>query len=86
MAIMRLTPIALFLGLSAISTLGACASKQGSDPVVPQNNNSSADPNMDCRTEKPIGSSIPRTNCESAADRDQDRKGAQEMHSGVPHH
>lgn len=79
---MRLTSIALAIGLSA---LAACASKQGasSEPVVPQNGNTSADPNMDCRTERPIGSSIPRTNCETTHDREMDREGARNMHSNA---
>jgi len=81
---MRLSSIAISLALSA--ALAACASSKGAnnEPVVPQNNNISADPNMDCRNERPIGSSIARTNCESTSDRELDRKGAQEMHSSSP--
>ena len=81
---MRLTAIAFLLSMSA----AACTSSKGpnSEPVVPQNNNSSTDPNMDCRTERPIGSSIPRTNCESTQDRDMDRKGGQEFHTAAAQH
>lgn len=76
---MRFSSIAFALSLA----VSACASSQSKDPVVPQNGNTSNDPNMDCRTERPIGSSIPRTTCEPVGDRERERDSARNSHSSA---